>query len=61
MSLDKALTHLGSVNCKWGSVYQRLYLTLRFLPNTIENGFEQVYQRYYDGKLPDDIFVPEHC
>tara|TARA_B110000196_G_C20846049_1_gene520571 strand:- start:14 stop:163 length:150 start_codon:yes stop_codon:yes gene_type:complete len=49
------------VNCKWGSVYQRLYLTLRFLPNTIENGFEQVYQRYYDGKLPDDIFVPEHC
>ena len=27
----------------------------------LENGFEQVYQRYYDGKLPDDIFVPEHC
>jgi protein O-GlcNAc transferase len=27
----------------------------------LENGFEQVYQRYYDGKPPDDIFVPEHC
>ena len=25
----------------------------------LENGFEQVYQRYYDGKLPDDIFVLE--
>jgi protein O-GlcNAc transferase len=27
----------------------------------LEDGYQQVYQRYYDGKLPDDIFVPEHC
>jgi protein O-GlcNAc transferase len=27
----------------------------------LEDGYQQVYQRYYDGKPPDDIFVSEHC
>ena len=27
----------------------------------LEDGYQQVYQRYYDGKLPEAIFVPEHC
>ena len=26
----------------------------------LEDGYQQVYQRYYDGKLPEAIFVPEH-
>jgi predicted O-linked N-acetylglucosamine transferase (SPINDLY family) len=27
----------------------------------LEDGYQQAYQRYYDGKLPGVIFVPEHC
>jgi len=27
----------------------------------LEDGYQQVYQRYYDGKLPKDIFVTENC
>jgi predicted O-linked N-acetylglucosamine transferase (SPINDLY family) len=26
----------------------------------LENGYQQVYQRYYDSKLPEAIFVSEH-
>jgi protein O-GlcNAc transferase len=26
----------------------------------LEDGYQQVYQRYYDGKLPEAIIVPEH-
>jgi protein O-GlcNAc transferase len=26
----------------------------------LENGYQQAYQRYFDGKLPEAIFVPEH-
>jgi predicted O-linked N-acetylglucosamine transferase (SPINDLY family) len=27
----------------------------------LENGYEQAYQRYFDGKLPRTIVVPENC
>jgi protein O-GlcNAc transferase len=27
----------------------------------LENGYQQAYQRYFDDKLPEAIFVPEHC
>jgi protein O-GlcNAc transferase len=27
----------------------------------LEDGYQQVYQRYYDGKLPKDVFVTENC
>jgi protein O-GlcNAc transferase len=27
----------------------------------LEDGYQQAYQRYYDGKTPKAIFVPEHC